>query len=62
MPIHEGGGSVRKSPVSGDRAAALDSGYCHYQMCQRNSGAPVVAWAPFPTTGFEWSAGKAAGY
>jgi hypothetical protein len=53
---------VRKSPVSGDGAAALDSGYCHYQMCQRNSGAPVVAWAPFPTTGFEWSAGKAAGY
>jgi hypothetical protein len=37
--------------------AALESGYCHCRMCQKNSGAPVVAWATFPTAGFSWLAG-----
>ena len=50
---------MRESAVT---AAALDSGYCHCRMCQRNSGAPVVAWVTFPTTDFEWTAGKAAEY
>ena len=61
MSVHEGGclcGQVRFRVT----AAALDSGYCHCRMCQRNSGAPVVAWATFPATGFEWIAGKAAEY
>jgi hypothetical protein len=31
-------------------------------MCQRNSGAPVVAWTTFPATGFAWTAGNAAEY
>ena len=35
----------------------LDSGYCHCRMCQRNSGAPVVAWATFPAENFYWIAG-----
>lgn len=61
MPIHHGGclcGKVRFRVT----AAALDSGYCHCRMCQRNSGAPVVAWTTFPATGFAWTAGKAAEY
>lgn len=61
MSIHEGGclcGKVRFRVT----AAALDSGYCHCRMCQRNSGAPVVALATFPTAGFQWIAGKAAEY
>ena len=61
MSAHEGGclcGQVRFRVT----AAALDSGYCHCRMCQRNSGAPVVAWVTFPATGFEWIAGKAAEY
>ncbi|MBI1239429.1 MAG: GFA family protein [Alphaproteobacteria bacterium] len=40
---HSGGclcGAVRFR-VTLDRA---DSGYCHCRMCQRTSGAPVVAW------------------
>jgi hypothetical protein len=61
MPTHDGGclcGKVRFRVT----AAALDCGYCHCRMCQRNSGAPVVAWATFPSTGFAWIAGNAAAY
>lgn len=35
----------------------LDSGYCHCRMCQKNSGAPVVAWATFAAKSFSWIAG-----
>jgi len=38
-------------------AEALKSGYCHCRVCQRSSGAPVVAWVTFPATGFSWIAG-----
>jgi hypothetical protein len=38
-------------------AVPLDSGYCHCRMCQRNSGAPVVAWVTFPAASFSWIAG-----
>lgn len=44
MATHDGGclcGRVRFRVT----AEALDSGYCHCRMCQRNSGAPTVAWA-----------------
>jgi hypothetical protein len=40
----------------------LESGYCHCRMCQKNSGAPVVAWATFPVTGFSWIAGAPGSY
>jgi hypothetical protein len=39
-------------------ATPLDSGYCHCRMCQKNSGAPAVAWATFPTASFSWIAGQ----
>jgi hypothetical protein len=39
-------------------APPLDSGYCHCRMCQRNSGAPVVAWVTFPAASFSWIAGQ----
>jgi hypothetical protein len=61
MSGHEGGclcGKVRFRVT----AAPLDSGYCHCRMCQRNSGAPVVAWSTFPTKGFAWIAGTPAAY
>jgi hypothetical protein len=56
MKDHEGGclcGELRFRVT----APALDSGYCHCRMCQRNSGAPVVAWATFPAASFSWIAG-----
>lgn len=61
MVYHDGGclcGHVRfrvAEPV-------LDSGYCHCRMCQRNSGAPVVAWVTFPVERFSWTAGEPRSY
>ena len=61
MATHEGGclcGRVRFRVI----AAPLDSGYCHCRMCQRNSGAPAVAWVTFPVTSFSWIAAEPATY
>ena len=37
-------------------AEAIETGYCHCRMCQRNTGAPVVAWTTFPAASFSWTA------
>jgi hypothetical protein len=61
MPGHEGGclcGKVRFRVT----APAIDTGYCHCRMCQKNSGAPVVAWATFPADSFAWIAEPPATY
>lgn len=61
MTQHDGGclcGQLRFRVT----APMLDSGYCHCRMCQKNSGAPVVAWATFPVTGFSWIAGVPGSY
>ena len=41
-------------------AEPLDAGYCHCRMCQRSTGAPVVAWLTTPSAGFGWTKGVAA--
>ena len=33
----------------------LDTGYCHCRICQRASGAPVLAWATFPLEAFAYT-------
>jgi hypothetical protein len=61
MTSYEGGclcGSLRFRVT----AAPLDCGYCHCRMCQRNSGAPVVAWATFPLASFSWITGEPGRY
>ncbi len=61
MDGHDGGclcGKVRFQ-VS---APKIDSGYCHCRTCQKNSGAPVVAWVTFPATGFAWTQGAPGNY
>jgi hypothetical protein len=61
MSEHEGGclcGRLRFRVTS----PALASGYCHCRMCQRNSGAPVVAWVTFPAENFSWIVGEAGCY
>ena len=61
MASYEGGclcGRVRFRVT----AAAIDTGYCHCRMCQRNSGAPVVAWTTFPAAAFSWVAEPPATY
>ena len=44
------------------RGQPIDAGYCHCRVCQRSSGAPVLAWATFPSTAFEYTEGAAATY
>jgi hypothetical protein len=51
-------GSIRyRSP---DRE--LDAGYCHCKICRGTTGAPVLAWASFPATAFEYTAREPAIY
>jgi hypothetical protein len=40
----------------------IDAGYCHCRLCQRSTGAPVLAWATFPNVGFSYSKGKPQSY
>lgn len=43
-------------------AESIDAGYCHCRMCQRNSGAPAIAWVIFPVESFRWISGRPATY
>lgn len=36
---------------------AADSGYCHCRICQRTTGAPVLAWMHIPAGGFALTKG-----
>ncbi|HMM76598.1 MAG TPA: GFA family protein [Gammaproteobacteria bacterium] len=36
----------------------VDAGYCHCRLCQRASGAPVVAWFTIEAGCFAWTAGS----
>ena len=38
----------------------IDAGFCHCKLCQRSSGAPVLAWLTMPFTGFQYLEGEAA--
>jgi hypothetical protein len=38
-------------------AEQIDAGYCHCRLCQRSSGAPVMAWATFAATDFSYTRG-----
>lgn len=40
----------------------VDAGYCHCRLCQKSSGAPVVAWATLAVSGFRYVLGEAAVY
>lgn len=44
------------------RTPAIDAGYCHCTLCQRTTGAPVLAWASIPIEGFAYVAGTPAVY
>ena len=44
-------------------SGAIDeSGYCHCRTCQRQSGAPVVAWFALAPSNFSYSKGPPGGY
>lgn len=40
----------------------VDAGYCHCRLCQRASGAPVVAWFTIESGSFAWTAGESRAY
>ena len=40
----------------------VDAGYCHCRQCQRASGAPVVAWCPYPIAAFRYTSGVPAAH
>ena len=39
-----------------------ETGYCHCTLCQRSTGAPVLAWASFPVDEFAYTTGRATRY
>jgi hypothetical protein len=41
-------------------AEPRNAGYCHCRMCQRSTGAPVVAWLTMASDGFAWTMGAPA--
>ena len=40
----------------------VDAGYCHCRICQRSTGAPVLAWASYPVGSFVYTRGAPAVY
>jgi hypothetical protein len=61
LPTHRGGclcGAIRF--VS--EADPVASGYCHCRLCQRSTGAPVLAWGSFPVVSFAYVEGAPAVY
>ena len=41
-------------------AAMLEAGYCHCRLCQKSSGAPVLAWATVASSAFAYTSGSPA--
>jgi hypothetical protein len=39
------------------RTETIDAGYCHCRLCQRTSGAPVLAWLTIPIDDFAYLKG-----
>ena len=36
----------------------VDTGYCHCRLCQKSTGAPLLAWASFAVEDFRYTAGQ----
>lgn len=51
-------GAIRFSST----ADPVDAGYCHCKLCQRSTGAPVLAWASYPAKTFVYTVGTPAHY
>ena len=40
----------------------IDAGYCHCRLCQRSSGAPVLAWVSINVAGVEFTKAEPESY
>ncbi len=60
--VEYAGGCLCGSLRYAARAAPFDSGYCHCRLCQRSSGAPVLAFASFRARDFAYLKGAPASY
>jgi len=40
----------------------IDAGYCHCDICQQTTGAPVLAWSRFPFESFSYAEGHPSVY
>ncbi len=52
------GGCLCGSLRYASQVASLDAGYCHCRLCQRSSGAPVLAWVTYPADRFAYRKGE----
>jgi len=43
-------------------AAPVETGYCHCRICQRTTGAPLLAYVSFPVAAFAYTAGTPSRY
>jgi hypothetical protein len=62
MPIPCVGGCLCGALQFESSAEPVDSGYCHCRLCQRSTGAPVLAYVSFPVASFRYIAGAPAIY
>ena len=57
--IHRGGCLCGALRIEAD-AEPVETGYCHCTLCQRSTGAPVLAYVSFPVESFRYVKGTAA--
>jgi hypothetical protein len=61
-PINAEGGCLCGAIRYRVTGAIDESGYCHCRSCQKQSGAPVVAWFALAPSGFKYLQGKPGAY
>jgi hypothetical protein len=60
--MHRSGGCLCGALRYRITGAPIDAGYCHCRLCQRSTGAPVLAWATLPIASFAWERGAPRSY
>lgn len=62
IPLHTHGGCLCGALRYAIDGLLVDAGYCHCRLCQRASGAPVVAWFTVPIAAFRYVQGAPRAY
>jgi hypothetical protein len=56
--MHHAGGCLCGTLRFASSVDPIDTGYCHCRMCQKLSGAPVLAWASFAAEQLSYVKGR----